>query len=65
MLRYAHEYVCQPDLPQRSQALPCGACAFRIGSILVTSLFSPLACAKFLKYSSFIENPEGRTQGLV
>lgn len=46
-------------------SLPCEVGAFRMESILVTSLFSPLACAKLLKCHSFVGNPEGRTKDLV
>lgn len=56
---------CQAGPSLGVWSLPCGAGAFRMESILITSLFSPLACAKLLKYSSFVGNAEGRTKNFV
>lgn len=45
---------CQAGSPLGVWSLLCGSGAFKMDSILVTSLFSPLARAKLLKHSSFI-----------
>lgn len=56
---------CQSGPSLGAWSMPCGSGAFRMESILGTSLFSPLVCAKLLKCCSFVGNPEGRTKDLV